>query len=153
MRDRLPTKDNLANRGVISMEARLCIDGCGYVEDVNHLFLSCLYFGALWPLVRAWIGVVGVESQVISYHFLQFINYACGLKSQRSFFHLIWHLCVWVLWNERNDRVFRNKQSSLPHMLDKVKSYSLWWLKASSVVFSFGTHSWWSNQLLCLGID
>ena len=33
-------------------------------------------FGALWPLVRAWLGVVGVDSQSVSDHFLQFINYA-----------------------------------------------------------------------------
>jgi len=104
-------------------------------------------------LVEFWLGVVGVESQVISDYFLQFINYAGGLRSRHSFFHLIWLSCVWVLWNERNDRVFGNKQSSLPHMLDKVKSYCLWWLKVSNVVFSFGTHNWWSNPLLCMGID
>jgi len=68
-------------------------------------------------------------------------------ESSEVFFHLIWLLCVWILWNDRNDRLFRNKQSSLLQMLDKVKSYSLWWLKASNVVFSFGTHAWWSNLL------
>jgi len=135
------------------MEARLCIARCGNVEDLNHLFLSCPSFGALWLLLRAWLGVKGVESQVISDHFLQFIHYVGDLKLRRSFFHLIWLLGVWVLWNDRNDRLFRNKQSSIPHMLDKVKSSSLWWLKTSNVAFSFGTHNWWSNPLLCMGID
>ena len=152
LRDRLPTKENLANRGIISMEVRLCIAGCGHVEDLNHLFLSCPSSGVLWPLVQAWLGVEGVESQIISDYFLQFIHYTGGLKSRRSFFHLIWLLSVWVLCNDRNDRLFRNKQSSLPQMLDKVKSYSLRWLKTSNVVFSFGSHNWWSNPLLCLGI-
>jgi len=64
LRDHLPTKENLANRGIISMEAQLCSVGCGHVEDLNHLFLSCPSFGAL--------GVEGVESQVISDHFFQF---------------------------------------------------------------------------------
>jgi len=116
-------------------------------------FCLVLLFGALWPLVQSWLGVEGVESKVISDHFFQFIHYAGGLKSRRSFFHLIWLRCVWVLWNDRNDKLLRNKQSSLPQMLDKVKSYSLWWLKASNAVFSFGTHNWWSNPLLCMGID
>jgi hypothetical protein len=151
--DRLPTKNNLANRGIISMEARLCSAKCGQVEDLNHLFLSCPYFGALWPLVRAWLSVSGVESQLISDHFLQFIQYPSVLKSRRSFFHLIWLLCVWVVWKDQNDRLFRNKHSSLLHMLDKVKSFSLWWLKASNVVFSFGTYNWWSNPLVCMCID
>ena len=125
LRDRLPTKENLANLGIISMKAWLCRAGCGQVEDLNHLFISCPYFGALWPLVWAWLGVAGAQSQVISNHFLQFIHYAGVLKSRRSFFHLIWLLCVWVLLNDRNDRLFKNKHSSLPHMLDKVKSFSL----------------------------
>ncbi|XP_024640624.1 uncharacterized protein [Medicago truncatula] len=59
LRDRLPTKSNLANRGILALEARLCVSGCGNVEDVNHLFLSCVTFSALWPMVRAWLGVVG----------------------------------------------------------------------------------------------
>jgi len=76
------------------VEAWSCIDGCGHVEDMNHLFLSYPYFGALWPMVQDWLGLVGVETQFISYHFLQFINYASGLIARRSFFHLIWLLCV-----------------------------------------------------------
>jgi len=127
------------------MEVWLCVTGCGHVEDVNHLFLSCPIFGALWPLVRAWLGVEGVDPHHISDQFLQFIHYAGDLKSRRYFFHLIWLQCIWVLWNDRNDRNFRDRQSSLPQMLDKVKSSSLWWLKASNVIFSFGTHNWWSN--------
>jgi hypothetical protein len=153
LRDRLPTKENLANRGIISMEARLCLTGCGQVEDMDHLFLLCPFSSALWSLVRAWLDIQGVESQVISDHLPQFIHYASGLKSRRSFFHLIWLLCVWILWNDQNDMLCRNKQSSLPQLLEKVKSYSLWWLKANNVAFSFGTHSWWSNPLLCMGID
>lgn len=153
MRDRLPTKLNLANRGIPSVEERLCVAGCGIVEDVTHLFLSCATFGALWPMVRHWLGVVGVDSQSTSDHFVQFIHYAGCSRGRRSFFHLIWLLCVSVLWNERNDRLFRNRQSTVPQLLDKVKLTSLWWLKASNVVFSFGTHQWWSSPLLCLGID
>jgi len=109
LRDRLPTKENLANRGIISMQARSCLVGYGQVEDLYHLFLSCPLSGALWSLVRAWLGVQGVESQVLADHFIQFIHYASGLKPRRYFFHLIWLLCVWILWNDRNDRLFRNK--------------------------------------------
>jgi len=141
LRDRLPTKENLAKRGIISVDSRMCCAGCEHAEDLKHVFLICPYYGALWPLVRAWLRIEGVESQVISDHFSQFIYYAGVLKSRRSFFHLISLLCVWIIWNDQNDRLFRNKQSSLPQLLDKVKSYSLWWLKANNVIFGFGIHS------------
>ena len=153
LRDRLPTRQNLAHRGILPLEARLCLAGCGQVEDVNHLFLSCPSYGALWSLVRDWLGVAGVEDQVVSDHVQQFIHYAGVSKSRRSFFHLIWLLRVWVLWKDRNDRLFRNSSSSLQQLLDKVKHYSLWWLKTSNDTFVFGTHNWWSNPLVCLGID
>jgi len=104
-------------------------------------------------MVRAWLGVEGVDSHAIPDHFMQFIQYAGGLKSRRSFFHLIWLQCVWVLWNERNDRLFRGRMCSLPQLLDKIKSNSLRWLKASNVVFNFGTQNWWSGPLVYIGID
>jgi len=71
------------------MEARLCVTGYGHVEDVSHMFLSCPIFSALWPMVRAWLGVEGVDSHAISDHFMKFIEYAGGLKSRRSLFQLI----------------------------------------------------------------
>jgi len=47
IRDRLPTKANLAIRGVIPAEDISCVSGCGHVETVEHLFLSCSTFASL----------------------------------------------------------------------------------------------------------
>jgi len=151
LRDRLPTKINLANRSIITNEARLCVVGRGHVEDSTHLFLACPTFGAIWPMVRAWIGFDGVDTQVLSDHFLQFINQTSGLKARCSFLHMIWLLCVWTIWNERNCRLFQNKECSIIHLLDKIKSQSLWWLKACKATFVFGTQLWWSSPLQRLG--
>jgi len=51
------------------------VSGCGLVEDARHLFLSCSYFGSLWPLFRSWIGFDGVDHCDISNHFAQFSYY------------------------------------------------------------------------------
>jgi len=40
LRDRLPTKSNLAICGIISGDAQLCVAGCGHDEDAQHLFLT-----------------------------------------------------------------------------------------------------------------
>jgi len=42
LHDRLSTKSNLANKGVVSLEVYLCV--CGVVETAQHLFLSCSTF-------------------------------------------------------------------------------------------------------------
>jgi hypothetical protein len=46
-RDRLPTKDNLLRRGVISYDSRLCV-ACFYSEETgSHLFIHCNSFGSV----------------------------------------------------------------------------------------------------------
>ncbi|GAU42911.1 hypothetical protein TSUD_86490 [Trifolium subterraneum] len=70
LRDRLPTRDNLARRDIISPETRSCVAGCGGVESTQHLFLSCSTFGPLWSSVRAWIGLLSVDPLTLSDHFL-----------------------------------------------------------------------------------
>lgn len=47
LRDRLPTKSNMVNRGVISSEAAVCVSGCGSIESAQHLLLSCPRFSSL----------------------------------------------------------------------------------------------------------
>ncbi|MCI00433.1 cysteine-rich receptor-like protein kinase, partial [Trifolium medium] len=47
LRNRLPTKDNLVARNIISHDACFCVNGCGTLETANHLFL----FSALFSLL------------------------------------------------------------------------------------------------------
>jgi len=77
-------------------------------ESAHHLFLNCSTFNSLWPLVRLWIGFSCVDSHVIPNHFIKLIHATCGLKARHSFLQLAWLLCVWMVWNERNNILFKN---------------------------------------------
>ncbi|KAK2449586.1 hypothetical protein QL285_008771 [Trifolium repens] len=113
-RDRLPTKANLVTRGILSTVAHSCVSGCGEVESAHHLFLSCSMFGHIWTLVHAWIGIPMVEYTSLRDHFVQFTSSASGSRARRSFMQLIWLACAWVVWTERNHRLFRGSASTLP---------------------------------------
>ncbi|GAU33263.1 hypothetical protein TSUD_279370 [Trifolium subterraneum] len=70
------------------------------------------------------------------------------------------HLCgaclelsIWVVWHERNNRIFKAKESTVHQMLEKVKVHSLWWMKAYNTHLSLNSHMWWSSPFVCLGID
>jgi len=152
LRDRLPTKSNLIYRGVVSPETGMCVSGCGSLESAQHLFLYCPTFAALWPMVCDWIGFDGVDTDVLSDHFVQFVHSTGGSKATKTFLQLVWLLCAWVLWTERNNRLINNSITQMPRLLDKVKYLSLGWLKARKATFSFGTDRWWSSPLHCLGI-
>ncbi|KAK2403415.1 hypothetical protein QL285_052853 [Trifolium repens] len=153
LRDRLLTKTNLVTRGVLSPDLDTCVTGCGGAESAQHLFLTCGTFGSLWPLVRAWIGFSSADARSLSDHFVQFTHSAGGLSARRSFLQLVCLACVWVVWNERNLRVFHNSENSVHQLLDKVKLFSYRWLKTTNITLASNTHCWWSTPLTCLGID
>jgi len=69
----------------------LCVAGCRHLETAQHLFLLCntLAFGLLWHMVREWIGCLGVATDNISDHFLQFTHLSGGGNARRSFMQLI----------------------------------------------------------------
>jgi len=104
LRDRLPTKSNLLNRGIIQGDGALCVARCGQIESVQHLFIDCNFFGSLWHHVRLWLGFTGVDHNILSSHFIHFTNYLGGRRSCRSFLQLLWLLCVWLIWKEHNNR-------------------------------------------------
>jgi len=52
--------------------------------------------------------VSGVDLVDVSAHFVQFTNLLGGAPTKRSFMQLLWLVCVWVLWTERNNRQFNN---------------------------------------------
>ncbi|GAU31822.1 hypothetical protein TSUD_58230 [Trifolium subterraneum] len=150
LRDRLPTRVNLATRGILAPAAHFCVSGCGEAESAHHLFISCSTFGSLWTLLCSWIGIAPVHSTSIRDHFVQFTCAAGGARTRRSFMQLIWLVCVWIVWTERNHRLYRGSENSSIQMLDKIKILSFWWLKSTSVTLTSNYHSWWSSPFLCL---
>jgi hypothetical protein len=153
LKDRLPTKTNLQRRGILQDTSNTCVSGCGMIETASHLFFHCNVFSSLWQHSRLWIGISGVDPHNCRDHFYQFIHYTGYSKARRSFLQLIWLLCVWLVWKERNNRLFNDSDTSIDQLLEKAKYHSLWWLKAHNTVFVRGTQMWWSDPLFCLGID
>ena len=127
------------HRGIIASEAALCTTVCGQTETTTHLFLHCATFGSLWQLVWYWLGVTSVDPHSLRDHFIQFTYYLGGLKARRSFLQLRWLVCVWLIWNERNNRFFNKSHTSIREMMDKVKFHSYWWLKANNATLVFGS--------------
>ncbi|PNX58114.1 heat shock protein [Trifolium pratense] len=141
LRDRLPSKVNLVTQGVLSSTAHSCVFGCGEVESAHHLFISCSTIGSLWDLVRSWIGISLVEFTTPRDHFVQFAFSAGGSRARRSFLQLIWLACIWVVWTERNHRLFTGSEDTPYILLDKIKIFSFRWLKSMSVSLAYNYHS------------
>ena len=134
LHNRLPTTDNLIRRHILHHNAQLCVGSCGIMEDINHLFLSCDFFGKIWVGISNWLDFTTVYPNHVVDHFLQFENLGRFSKNIRISFQLIWLACIWVICCERNARIFRNKKESLQQLLNKIKLQSYWWLKANRII-------------------
>ncbi|GAU27873.1 hypothetical protein TSUD_159670 [Trifolium subterraneum] len=108
--------------------------------------------GSIWPLVRSWIGITSADPASLPDHFVQFTYSSGGSRARQSFLQLIWFICAWIVWMERNHRLFRGSTSSTHQLLDKIKLFSFRWLKETSGTLASNPHSWWSSPMLCLGV-
>jgi len=151
-RDRLPTKDNLLQRGVINHDSRMCVAGCDSVESSCHLFLHCNSFSSVWHLIYSWIGVSMITPCYVPAHFHQFSFCGCADKRRRSVLQVIWFATVWEIWKERNNRLFNDKESSVHQVVDKINSLTFMWLKAKYATLPFNFHGWWLSPFTILGI-
>jgi hypothetical protein len=153
LRNRLPTQDHFVRRHIIAPDSQLCATGCGGEETVHHMFLSCPTVAPLWHLIRGWVGISTADPYLLRDHFVQFVHSAGGTHTRHLFMQLLWLYCIWVVWHEWNNRIFKAKESTVLQLFEKVKVHSLWWMKFSNVNIGLNSHMWWSSPLVCLGID
>ena len=152
LHNRLPTKDNLLRRGAIHHDDTLCVGGCGCPETLHHLFCRCDIFGRVWLLVYQWLGISFNPLDVVRDNFHQFGNLAGVPRSTHTFLQVIWHACVWIIWKERNSRIFNQKTKEVGHLLDSVQLTSFLWLKANNLTSAFSYTDRWRDPLLCMGV-
>jgi hypothetical protein len=119
LRNMLPTRDNLVRRHIIASDSQFFVTRCGGIETTQHLFLSCPIFAPLWSSIRAWIGISSVDPLLLPDHFVQFTHSVGVSRARRSFLQLLWLRSIWVVWLERNSRIFKAKESTVPQMLEK----------------------------------
>jgi len=145
--DRLPTKNNLIHRGVITNEARLCTAGCGSDEISDHLFLHCNIYGTIWHYIYRWLNFSTVFPLSVGDHFIHF-----AALSDQSILQVLWFATSWEIWKERNNRLFNGKQCSILQVVDKIKSLSFVWLKAKFPSLDLNYHGWWLSPFTILDI-
>ena len=120
---------------------QLYVSGCGLQELETRLFLSYSLFGQIWQLVRTWLGVHSLDPSIIVDHFYQFGTSSGFTKSRISFMHLIWFASSWMIWKERNDRLFRGIQHTLIQLVENIKLLFFWWFKTKVVVLHYSFHN------------
>ncbi|KAK2397838.1 hypothetical protein QL285_059374 [Trifolium repens] len=124
--DKIPTRENLRRRNILSMVNSRCVFCDLAVESTSHLFLHCGFSAEVWYALSRWLGVVLVLPPCISMSYAIFVG--CGSnRKRRKCFSLIWLAFIWVLWKTRNDRVFNNIIVDASTVVDLVQRLSWQW--------------------------
>jgi len=152
LRNQIPTKDNLFRRRVIPLDDTSCSGGCGSSETMDHLLIHCDYFGMVWHRIYQWLGISFTAPASASDHLYHFGHLAGLPRLSHSFMTVIWMATVWVIWKERNNRIFNQKIDTLDHSVDKVKFMSFSWLQANMPTFAYSYNDWWRHPLPCMGV-
>lgn len=144
--DRLPTRDNLLIRKVISFNDSLHRAFCNLqAESSGHLFLSCACISALWSSIFSWLGVDC--SQPASISLLAFI-FGEGISSKKNVAvcMMLWHAILWCIWELAI--IFENVPFDFSYSLERIKVCSWKWLLSSdnSLMCSFSD---WCMAPLC----
>jgi hypothetical protein len=113
------------------------IGGCGCQETTSHLLFRCDIFGSVWQGIFQWLGISFISPDFVRDHLHQFGHMAWLPRSTHPFLKVIWHACVWTVWKERNNRIFKPKARDLVQLLDNIKFLSFSWLKANMLTYAF----------------
>jgi hypothetical protein len=140
--DRIPTKSNLARRGIVGSEMPWECVGCvGKIETSCHLFLHCPCAMKVWSEIFKWLGVEIVIPPSLVTLFEVFLESARKAK-MRSGFVLIWHASLWSMWRARNNSMFADGSFSPMEIVDNIKVVSWKWSLSRLKLFPCLFYEW-----------
>jgi hypothetical protein len=149
--ERLPTRDALFNKGVITNNIEKSCAFCSNMDEtLHHCFLGCHFIATVWRDVYYWMGISHLSASNVQQHFIVFGDIIKGKKCKKVK-QLIWLATMWSIWRSRNNILFRGDVVNIITLVDQIKYISWFWLigrVTHNANFSYA--AWCINPLHCL---
>ncbi|XP_071704555.1 uncharacterized protein [Rutidosis leptorrhynchoides] len=146
LKKRLATRVDLDYRGIDlhSLRCPLCDD---WLETIDHALFLCKHAFDIWERVYKWWGLGPVSNLSI---------YEAGRgKSNTPMSHngrLLWQalewVCLYLIWKNRNLKVFANKSWSGPTTLMEIQLKSFEWITSRWKNSKIDWFQWISDPLV-----
>jgi hypothetical protein len=150
LRNRIPTKVNLAARGIqVAGGSVHCVHCVGNLEEVQHLFMFCDFACRVWSEICKWLGFLYVMPPNLFIFFDSFVG-AAARKKAAAGYSLIWHTTIWSIWRSRNDVSFANGALDLSKVIDDIKVQSWRWGMSRRVMSTCLFYEWCCEPGICL---
>ncbi|CAN1343283.1 Putative ribonuclease H protein At1g65750 [Linum perenne] len=124
--ERLATIDILRRRG-FSMPNRCVMCGTDS-ESVRHIFWLCPFACEVWSFFSSRLSLSGS----MPFNAMGFLWAWKGLNCEASLrpcVKILVHSVMWVLWNERNTRIFQDKSDDLGGVVSRIAYWVGLWCK------------------------
>ncbi|XP_071741380.1 uncharacterized protein [Rutidosis leptorrhynchoides] len=146
LKRRITTRTELDDRGIDldSVRCPLCDDG---LETIDHALFLCKHSLNVWDRVYKWWGLGSVSN--IS------INEACRGKSNISMSSIgcnLWQalewVCVYLIWRNRNLKVFSNKSWNGPTAPMEIQLKSFEWVSTRAKKLKINWNQWLTDPII-----
>jgi len=140
--DRIPTRVNLAIHNILEPDSSLlCVLCERHVESSTHLFLHCNVSALIWCGVLNWLEFNFITPPNIFTHFECWNGEANSKRIKKG---------AWLIWKERNERIFNNQRKEVEEIVDEIKAVSWFWVLSRLKIASFLFYKWTWNPKECL---
>ncbi|KAK2372069.1 hypothetical protein QL285_073251 [Trifolium repens] len=146
--NRIATKDNLWKRRMLGDHQIMCVHCGAEMETAVHLFLHCQCSSKVWYAMLKWLGFIIVTPPNLSTSFAVFVGHGRDKRSRKALI-LIWNTIMWVMWKNRNDGVFNEKQANIEDMVDEIKLLSWKWFLSGMAKGPCLLYEWKWSPLDC----
>ncbi|KAL4340919.1 hypothetical protein GQ457_08G001550 [Hibiscus cannabinus] len=119
LHERLPTKDRLMRMGiVVDCLCPMCEDAA---ESHSHLFFECAVSSRIWTMV---LRTCGLNRMVLQWsrEVAWAVNSLKGKSLLSSILRIAWSACIYLIWIERNARMYSDSMSSVEDIFADVKT-------------------------------
>jgi hypothetical protein len=122
LQNKVPTKDNLVKRGILSETQTSCPFGCGKEETISHVFFECTAAAEVWQEILRWLKIKTALHNTTLQNYYQFAGLIAKGRVRIERFSVIWFACIWAAWKCRNEKAFQDKNKLVESRLEEIKS-------------------------------
>ncbi|XP_035844557.1 uncharacterized protein LOC118491158 [Helianthus annuus] len=143
---KVASKMGLSKRGVPIVDTACA--RCGHQEeDIDHIFLNCLWARCIWWNILAWMRISFVECNCFK-EFIDIILQNPGDKVWKKIVYTIILASCWRIWSARNEKVFNNNFIPISKSVDVIKEDAFLWIKTRSKIKTASWEDWKAFDLL-----
>ncbi|XP_071740751.1 uncharacterized protein [Rutidosis leptorrhynchoides] len=142
-RKRIPVRVELDKWGIDLDNVRcpMCNDD---TESIEHVMIFCRHAIDAWDRVYKWWGLGSFSNWSLN----EILNGdGCGAQSSigKKLWQSIEWVCGYLIWKNRNKKVFRNRIWSGPNLLSEIQIKSYEWIARRAKNLNIEWHQWLIN--------